>query len=68
MLSGDRVVHREELNILQERLSDCVKREEVNHLQRCRPQAMAYWNSFRKYRSQGLSPTHSLRSTHSNTF
>ena len=49
----DRVVHREELKILQQRLSDCVKREEVNHLQRCRPQHMAYWKSFRKYRSEG---------------
>ena len=28
-----RAVHREELKLLQQRVSDCVKREEVNHLQ-----------------------------------
>jgi NADH dehydrogenase (ubiquinone) 1 beta subcomplex subunit 10 len=54
----DRAVHREELKILQERLSDCVKREEVNHQQRCRSQSKAYWNSFRKYRSQGWLASH----------
>ena len=48
-----RAIHREELKILQARVSDCVKREEVNHLQHCRPHYMAYWQSFRKYRSEG---------------
>ena len=48
-----RAVHREEMKILRKRVSDCVRREEVNHLQRCRPQYMAYWKSYRKYRSEG---------------
>ena len=50
-----RAVHREEMKILHDRVSDCVKREEVNHLQRCRPHYMAYWKSLRKYHSEGES-------------
>ena len=33
---SNRAVHHEELKILQQRVSESVKREEVNHMQRCR--------------------------------
>lgn len=56
----DRAVDLEEVKILRKRLSDCVRREEVNHLQRCRPQSMAYWKAFRKYRSEGTLHLHYL--------
>ena len=48
-----RAVYHEELKFVQQRVSECVKREEVNHMQHCRPQYMAYWQSFCKYRSEG---------------
>ena len=52
-MCSNRAVYHEELKILQQRVSECVKREEMNHMQHCRPQYMAYWQSFRKYRSEG---------------
>ena len=65
-----RAVHREEMKILRKRVSDCVRREEVNHLQRCRPQYMAYWKSYRKYRSEGdgfYTPGYPMFTTYYNT-
>ena len=52
-MCSNRAVHREELKILQQRVSECVKREEVNHMQHCRPQYMAHWQSFHKFHFEG---------------
>jgi NADH dehydrogenase (ubiquinone) 1 beta subcomplex subunit 10 len=52
-LVRDRAVDLEEVKILRERVRDCVRREEVNHPQRCREHVDAYFKAFRKYKSEG---------------
>jgi hypothetical protein len=54
----DRAVDLEEVKILRKRLSDCIRREDVNYLQNCREDSKAYWQSFKKYRSQGWLAKH----------
>ena len=50
-----RAVSLEELKILRRRVMECQRREEVNHPQRCRDDAIAYFEAFKKYKSQGRS-------------
>lgn len=50
-----RAVDLEMVKILRKRVEDCVRREEVNHPQRCREHAIAYMEAFHKYKSQGIS-------------
>lgn len=48
-----RAIDLEEIKILRQRVQDCVRRETVNHPQRCREHAIAYLEAYRKYKSQG---------------
>ena len=49
-----RAVDLEEVKILRQRVMECQRREEVNHPQRCREDAIAYMTAFKKYKSQGM--------------
>lgn len=49
----ERAIDLEEVKILRDRVRECVRREEVNHPQRCREVVAMYMKAFRKYRSEG---------------
>ena len=53
MLKLNRAVDLEVVKILRDRVQECVRREEVNHPQRCREHVEAYFKAFHKYRSEG---------------
>lgn len=44
----------EVVKILRYRVRECVRREGVNHPQRCREHVDAYWEAFHKYKSEGI--------------
>ncbi|XP_003382776.1 PREDICTED: NADH dehydrogenase [ubiquinone] 1 beta subcomplex subunit 10-A-like isoform X2 [Amphimedon queenslandica] len=52
-VARDRAIDLEVVRILRERVKECQRREEVNHLQRCREHVEAYMKAHRKYRSEG---------------
>ena len=52
-LPSHRAVDLEVVRILRDRVKECQRREEVNHLQRCREHVEAYMKAFLKYRSEG---------------
>ena len=50
----ERLIAREEVNILRAQLRDCAQREYINRIQNCQEEAKAYMDAFRKYRDGGL--------------
>lgn len=50
----ERLVAREEVNILRAQLRDCAQREYINRIQNCQEEAKAYLDAFRKYRDGEL--------------
>ena len=48
-----RAIDLEEVKILRQRVQDCMRRETVNHPQRCREHAIAYLEAYRKYKTKG---------------
>lgn len=49
----ERAIDLEEVKLLRDRVRECVRREEVNHPQRCREVVAQYMEAFKKYRSEG---------------
>jgi len=46
----ERLIAREEVNILRFRLRECAQREYINRIQNCQKEAKAYMDAFTKYR------------------
>lgn len=49
----DRAIELERVKILRQRVSDCNRKEGVNHMQSCRKEVKEYMTALRAYRSKG---------------
>jgi NADH dehydrogenase (ubiquinone) 1 beta subcomplex subunit 10 len=49
----DRAIELEKVKILRQRVSDCSRKEGVNHMQNCRKEVKEYMTALREYRSKG---------------